>query len=822
MIKMSNITYSKKLKDLESKGQVLKNLQTILKKSNIEKLYIIKKNEWNKNSENIINYIQKEFNEKIIVRSSARGEDSEENSQAGVFDSILNVNSKSKIEIKNAINKVIKSYEIAGNLYSKNEILVQKQTTKILFSGVIFSRIPNSGAPYYIINYDESENSDTVTHGKVNNTIKIFHNTMIKKLDNQWGNLIIAVKEIESILCSDYLDIEFAITKNYDVTIFQVRPITSIPKKVNNKIKKLIQKKIIENKRKFLKKSKSKKVLPLKSTIFSDMTDWNPAEIIGNNPNLLDFSLYDYLIMKKNWEKGRQILDYQDVNPYHLMQKFGNKPYVDIKGSFNSLIPKNIPSKLRGKLVNFYFKKLKENPQLLDKVEFEILFTCYDLTMDERLKELKDNGFSNTEIIIIKKCLVEFTNNIIKKFPKIMEDSIKSINKMQVNREKILKDYNSNEKNFENSLLVAEKLLLDCKKLGTLPFSVMARIAFMASAILRSLEKKKIMNSKTKENLMNSIRTPLIELQEDLELLHYKKISTQIFNKNMVIYAQVHMISQPYATIKKTHFFDNLKFIDKKKKTSIINKHKINSKKEFLLKPLVFENINVIDFIKKSLSLREMLKFEFTRNLSDSIELIANALNELGFSRHDVKHLEIDVIFSNYKKMTKKELQKYLKKKIVKQKEIMEINNYLVLPPLIFSEEDFEIIKYHESKPNFITTKSISSDTVNISKNTKYSSIENKIVIIENADPGYDWIFTKNPMGLITKYGGIASHMAIRCAEIGLPAAIGCGNIIYDNISFAKKIMLDCKNEQIIVLENEKENAYLEEKKILKSLGYIK
>ena len=95
-------------------------------------------------------------------------------------------------------------------------------------------------------------------------------------------------------------------------------------------------------------------------------------------------------------------------------------------------------------------------------------------------------------------------------------------------------------------------------------------------------------------------------------------------------------------------------------------------------------------------------------------------------------------------------------------------------------------------------------------------------MIIENADPGYDWIFTKNPMGLITKYGGIASHMAIRCAEIGLPAAIGCGNIIYDNISFAKKIMLDCKNEQIIVLENEKENAYLEEKKILKSLGYIK
>ena len=37
------------------------------------------------------------------------------------------------------------------------------------------------------------------------------------------------------------------------------------------------------------------------------------------------------------------------------------------------------------------------------------------------------------------------------------------------------------------------------------------------------------------------------------------------------------------------------------------------------------------------------------------------------------------------------------------------------------------------------------------------------IVLIENADPGYDWIFSKNIKGLITKNGGINSHMSIRC-----------------------------------------------------------
>ena len=72
------------------------------------------------------------------------------------------------------------------------------------------------------------------------------------------------------------------------------------------------------------------------------MTDWNPAEIIGNNPNSLDYSIYKYLIMRDSWEKGRHIIGYQKIKQKNLMIKFGNKPYVDIRKSFNSLIPKNL------------------------------------------------------------------------------------------------------------------------------------------------------------------------------------------------------------------------------------------------------------------------------------------------------------------------------------------------------------------------------------------------------------------------------------------------------------------------------------------------
>ena len=106
--------------------------------------------------------------------------------------------------------------------------------------------------------------------------------------------------------------------------------------------------------------------------------------------------------------------------------------------------------------------------------------------------------------------------------------------------------------------------------------------------------------------------------------------------------------------------------------------------------------------------------------------------------------------------------------------------------------------------------------------NQKSLNLKNKIVLIENADPGYDWIFTRNPSGLITKYGGVASHMAIRCSELGLPAAIGCGEILFDKLLNSKEIILDCQNMQIIFLKSNIDDEYFEEKRVLKSLGYIK
>ena len=804
---------------ITTKASVLKFLQSKVKYSKIEKIFDFDTAEWKSNEEILIKKINESFlQSKIIVRSSAMGEDSLLSSMAGNYASIPNVDSTSYNQVNDAINSVINSYIEKGNLNTENQILIQTQTIDIVTGGVIFTRSPDLGAPYYIINFDDDSSTDRVTKGLAGNTIKIFKKICDEEIPKKWKNVIKAVKEIESIITSDSLDIEFGIKANSQVIIFQVRPITSVKKhtvaNLDNKVAKLVS----SNVKKFRSLSINY-AAPKNSLIFSDMTDWNPAEIIGNNPNFLDYSLYEYLIMSDTWYEGRKLLGYQNLKRFKLMEKFGNKPYVNVNLSFNSLLPSIFNEKIKKKLLNFYFQKLTYNPQLHDKVEFEILLSCYDLTVDDKLEDLKGYDFTKEEIMLIKNDLLSFTNNIIAEFPSLLKKFGVSLNEMTKNRRKIMNRLKSVKNDHKEIMLCIEELLDDAKNLGAIQFSAMARIAFIGSAILKSLRRKDVVSDEFMQDFMNSIRSPLSEIQNDLELYDSNKITKREF---LTKYGHLRPGTYDITAIRydrNKKFFDDIKHIQR----SLVKSPPIDSThidQILLEKGLNFDSVSFFDFVKESLVQRERLKFEFTKNLSDAIELIAELGKSVGFSRKELANLTIKEILRT-KYLNIKKLKKAWQNKIELNSLTKNLNNYMTLPPIIFSEQDFKIITHYIAKPNFITNKVITGNLIYLSPTTQFNPF-NKIVLIENADPGYDWIFTKEPIGLITKYGGVASHMAIRCSELGLSAAIGCGEIMFEKLCYANRIMLDCRNEQIFILQNEKSDEYMEEKKILKSLGYIK
>ncbi len=803
----------------QSKSNVLKHLKNKIRFSQIEEIYDFTVDDWNCNSKSIIKLISKKFHSTIIIRSSAIGEDSPVSSQAGNFQSVLNVNPKFVTSIKKAVSLVIKSYTKADFVNDQNQILVQNQSKNIIFSGVIFSRESEFASPYYVINYDKSQSTTSVTAGSVGNIIKIFRNTDKKLIPKPWKILLKSVKEIESILKLDKLDIEFGINKDNQVIIFQVRPITFILKTDTSTNDKKIENLILKNKKLF-SNSPTSKLLYGKKTFYSDMSDWNPAEIIGNNPNLFDYSLYDMLIMKSAWAKGRTNIGYHDVKSTPLMVKFGSKPYVDIRASFNSFLPEIFPPRLKKNLIEFYLKKLEKFPHLHDKVEFEILFSCYDLTLNSRLKELKNSNFSLKEIKLLKSLLLEFTNDIIENFHKILNKSNKSILIMTKKRNDILSNLKQNPSHKE-LLFSAAQLLNDCKTYGTIPFSTMARIAFISTIMLKSAQKTGIITQELVDSFLNSISTPLSEIQNDLYNYKTQKISKSDFLKKYG-----HLRPGTYDITanrydKQDQFLDDFKMFVTKKKIKKRPQHK-NFKYLFKNHNLNFDSIDFLDFVELSLVSREKLKFEFTKNLSAAIELIIEAGHKLGFSKNDLSNIGITNILKA-KNYSNTDTKKLWKKLILKELVQKQINDMLVLPPLIFSNNDFEIINYFISKPNFITNKKITASLFNLDNySEEIDKIEKNIILIEHADPGFDWIFTKHPAALITKYGGVASHMAIRCAEIGLPAVIGCGEILYEQLKSSSTVMIDCKNNEVMILENSEKNEEIEARKVLKSLGYIK
>jgi len=72
-------------------------------------------------------------------------EDNENSSNAGMFDSILNVKFE---ELDSAIKRVIKSYK---NLSLKDEVFIQPMLLDVTLSGVIFTADINTLSPYYLL-----------------------------------------------------------------------------------------------------------------------------------------------------------------------------------------------------------------------------------------------------------------------------------------------------------------------------------------------------------------------------------------------------------------------------------------------------------------------------------------------------------------------------------------------------------------------------------------------------------------------------------------------------------------------------------------------
>lgn len=801
-----------------TKAETLHRIKPMLKNSIICNQIHFNLREWNEEKSNILNKIQNRFgNTPIIIRSSSTEEDSWDSSQAGAFLSIADVDPSDRTVLDDAIKSVVKVFSEKGqdgaNLH--NQVLIQPFIKNVEMSGVVFTQSLESGAPYFTINYDDvSGKTDTITSGSNNehNTVKIFEGVEKHRIkDVRLRSLMIATEELVHLLGYKALDIEFVLTKKKELYIVQVRPITIRVNRENSEVfesRMLSQAKLIES------RLKPKSNIFGNTSILADMPDWNPAEMIGTRPTPLAFSLYEYLITNSTWRIARAKMGYNDPQFERLMFMIGGHPYIDVRNSFNNLIPQGLDAAFCDKLINYYLQKLKENPALHDKVEFEIVVTCFAPDVNEKLAELKSHGFTDSDLEKFKIALKTLTEGAVTERVNSIDELIAQTESIQEHIQGVLRT-NPEVDEIPGAL---QYVLDDCIENGTIPFSILARNGFIASSFLRGFVATGVISEEEKNTVLKGIETVAGDLVSDMNsvkegsksvksfLTRYGHLRPGSYDITSLSYEEA---PEYYFTIsegqgvaseangedisERVYRFDHFKQI-----LSEESIHKIN--KALLELNLSFDANTLLTFVEKATWAREFAKFNFSKSLNQALKMINRLGEEHGFTREEMSYVRIEDLINLGFHGESASWKLYLKEKTSSGKLWYNQVNAVETASVITGVDDLFIVEEFESKANYVTTQSVSGEIFVLNPNSEPDEMDGKIVVIEGADPGFDWIFMHPIAGLITKYGGAASHMTIRCAEFGLPAAIGCGPDQYDKVVKSKKVELNCLNKKIICL----------------------
>jgi hypothetical protein len=676
---MSEKTEKKEQKSaFATKAQTLAALQGKLKSAAILPLQIVKGSEFFRDSFFIdknksIVALQQAFPEqKVIIRSSVSNVDPAQESLTGKYLSIPDVDTTDGIALKKAIESVFKSYFLESK---KEEVFVQPMLKDIKISGSALTCDINTGTPYYIVNYIAGEEK-LQTFIAYKNSLEFLSDQLIK-------SVVAALQELETLLGSEQLDVEFAITEADELYIFQVGPIANytgsgvdfafdIPlNKMYKKIEKLMR------------------PHPLclgELACYSTMIDCNPAKALGARPKKLAVTLFQELLTNHVWAQRCGDYGYQDLSPCPLLVSLCGVPYVDARASFNSFIPASLPTPLAGKLVDFYLKKFKAYQLYYEKIEHEIVYSCYYFGLPKRMTELLAEGFANEEIKQLEEALLSLTNKIISPESALIKQDKALVDQLAEKHEAILK----------SDIYVLDKIFLlieECKSLGMLPYAGAARAWFVAMQFLRSFVDKGIFTDADYNAFLNSLDTVSNQMRADRQAIDLGKLSKEEFlAKYGHVRPDIYNIRSPRLEEAAQKFFGQ----------SGQSKAAAEGNNDFALSQEQLDKIaeecqqnglslsaeQLLDFIRQAIEGREYAEFAFARSVSEILNLIKDYGKRLNIMDGDMAHLDLSQLKQLYTDLRYEDIGDVLRENIAMNQRQHESIAPLKLPSVIKKPDD--------------------------------------------------------------------------------------------------------------------------------------
>jgi phosphohistidine swiveling domain-containing protein len=705
-----------------------------------------------------INEILNDFSEEIMIRSNSSNEDLESFSNAGKYLSIGPISKERISDIKESWNQVLNSYEKDTD----KTVILQDYVKNSKSVSVLTSFKVGTDSLYRSFSIYNGPETDAVTSGKYNRIKNFYVHRSINKLPKKYDEYSIYLKiltKLEDLFGNKHLDIEMVINNNSSPLLLQVRPL--MERKVNKDLifeeKKIIEKNI-------------KKYETLKDTtddrfginrIFSNMSDMNPAEMIGKKPDNVAFGLYKFMFTDSTWNIQRGEFGYRKYKPAKLMELFNNVAYINVNHSLNSFLTRSLQVESCEKIIQYQLQKLKENPHLHDSIEFNISRSSYVFdTEDEFAFEYKN--------IISPKEIEKWHRDLIE---------IDSFNKstLEKNNATILKAFSLLDGNFKYSKKENIKFIRDNM---ALPFTHHSRLGFVYFAQLNNLLRKEVITEAQKNSLLLSVKSISTKMKSDA---YQVKVGKQSLNNFLDTYG--HIRAGNY-NLSSSNLKNNLEF------TELLVQNSERQDENISLQKVVFSNIDKyfelnnisytasawVEMFQTAIATRENSKFYYTKGIDGILnEIKENISDEEFFQLLNIEFNEENTINLNLKNT--------------------------LMPDLISSSDDFYLYEEMSKDGNYIGQGRVSGEVLLLDNySNQHYDLDNKIVAIPAADPGWDWIFNYKIKSLITQYGGPNSHMAIRCAEHNIPAVLGVGESNFSMISTSQSLSIDFSNESFAIV----------------------
>ncbi len=743
----------------------------------VPRLAVIGATEWQENRSDCLTRIQKQFpNAWVAVRSSKHNESGGAAGQAGRYRSFGPVAGNRRSALIRAVNAVFTSY---GVLNDADEVLIQMWVADAAAMLGVTSANSTSFAgtaslSYYVGDAIGGANvtnvTSAITAGWTN--VQRFWLTQNSTPSPRWPSAVrrafALLATIESVLQRTALELEVAVDRRGRLRLLQVSPSTRAPIKNTSAALEAERQKI---ERTYNQRARPREAELGRYTVFGLMPDWNPAELLGEHPRPLALSLFGELVTNHVWRDARINLGYRQSAVHPLLGVFAGRPYVDLRASLNSLIPRGIADAVVTPVIDASIDKLKHHPELHDRVETELQPTCIGFA-DEWTGQLSDAGLGKSAQRTWRDALIA------------MEPIWQAFSAPSNTNERVaslLRDIDASCRACKNSSELMAILGVIRQTLA-LPFAMHARLAFVARFQLSSLVSAGALSPRRHARLLSCVSAVTSVAGEHAHAAGALRPATfDICVDPIQIDAIVTNSSHAGAVTAPTF--------------------KVAKQEQRTITPLLKAwrmEADADAWIANALrriELRELWKYGLSQSVSNWLSAAARWGKDRGLSAHDLSFLTIKNLVSG------NDLD-HLIWQSASAKKRHDIEGTIKMPLLISSRADFRASIEPALRPTFQAQghDRVSAPLCVIGRHTEARVIAaGAVVLIRAADPGYDWIFQYPFAALVTCYGGPHSHMAIRCAELNVPCVLGCGETVYGALREAAHITIDFEQHHMRV-----------------------